>query len=376
MLGCPCDQEVDYGRGGGLSGTFLTSPTNVYSGTTTNPSDGSAFQWLVVDGTTQRTNSFGINIADQPQLLVNIDPFVDQDDIYVAYDDFSGSPNMRVASSPGTSPATSPDFSNIDNLSGFSTGFVNPGHRLAVDALSGAVYSLFQRVVRINADGSKNVNYTLNRSTDGGLTWSLNGSATGITVANGDSTQPTPKFGTVNALLGGVDHVAVDQATGDVYMVYGDRDSVTGNNRLSIVRLTDDGAGRLAIGPSYFVTDQVQAALPSVAVAGDIPHTVAVLYDTFDGFEPSSGFPIFSAHLAISQDQGVSFTDQVLETFLSPATDNGNSRQRVLGDYQQLKAVGSTFFGVFTGNGVPFGRPFSNTDAIFFRTDAPSMHDE
>ena len=48
--------------------------------------------------------------------------------------------------------------------------------------------------------------------------------------------------------------------------------------------------------------------------------------------------------------------------------ENGNARQRVLGDYQQLKSVGNVFYGVFTGNGVPFGRPFANTDAIFFKT--------
>ena len=372
VLGCPCDQAVDYGHGSGLSATFLTSETNVYSGTTTDPTDSNAFGWLVINGATQRTNSFAINVADQPQLLVNLDPFASQDDIYVAYDDFSGLPDMRVAASPGTSPNNPPDFSTSDNLTGFSTSFVNPGHRLAVDPSSGAIYSLFQTVVQLNADGSKNINYVLNRSTDGGLTWSLNGSDSGITVANGDSTQPTPKFGTVNALLGGVDHVAVDPSTSDVYVVYGNRDSVTGNNRLSMVRLTDDGAGGLVIGPPYFVTDQVQAALPSVAVANDIPHTVGVLYDTFDGLDSSSGLPIFSAHLSISQDQGVTFSEQVLETFLSPAADNGNARQRVFGDYQQLKAVGTTFFGVFTGNGAPFGRPFSNTDAIFFRTDAPS----
>ena len=112
--GCPCDQEVDYGRGGAVSGTFLTN--NVYSGTSTDPSSGAAFMWNVIGGVTQRTNSFGINIADQPQLLLGVDPFVDQDDIYVAYDDFSGSPNMRMAGSPGTSPNNPPDFSGIDNL--------------------------------------------------------------------------------------------------------------------------------------------------------------------------------------------------------------------------------------------------------------------
>ena len=50
--------------------------------------------------------------------------------------------------------------------------------------------------------------------------------------------------------------------------------------------------------------------------------------------------------------------------------DNGDSRQRVLGDYVQMKAVGSRFYGAFTGNGVPFGRPFANHDPIFFRTCA------
>jgi hypothetical protein len=85
-----------------------------------------------------------------------------------------------------------------------------------------------------------------------------------------------------------------------------------------------------------------------------------------------SGFPVFTAHLALSTNQGATFTDRVLSTFLSVATDNGNSRQRVLGDYQMVRAVGNTFFGVFTGNGVPFGRPFANHDPIFFRfTAAP-----
>ncbi len=48
---------------------------------------------------------------------------------------------MRVAVAAGASPL---NFTT-DNISGFSTGFVNPGHRLAVDPRSGAVYSLFQR---------------------------------------------------------------------------------------------------------------------------------------------------------------------------------------------------------------------------------------
>jgi hypothetical protein len=61
----------------------------------------------------------------------------------------------------------------------------------------------------------------LNRSTDGGQTWTRNGSAAGIVVANADSTQPQPKFCTVNALLGGVEHAAVDPKSGAV--VWGSR---------------------------------------------------------------------------------------------------------------------------------------------------------
>ena len=365
--GCPCDQAVDYGRNNQMSGTFLIS--DIFSGTTTDPASAAAWNWLVIAGITQRTNhlvpsSFGD--ADQPWLLVNRDPTTPtQDDVYAAYDDFSGGPDMRVAVSFGVDP---PNFT-VDNQSGTSTGGINPGHRLAVDRQTGFVYSLFQRCVSNCGGDPKNINYMLNRSTDGGATWILNGLAGGIIVANADSTQPQPKFGTVNALLGGADHAAVDPNNGDVYYVYGSRDAGTGNDRLAIRRIFDNGGGGVTVGPENFVTGQVEAAIPSVAVAvasNGLSHgIVGVFYYTFDGF--SSGFPIFSAHLAQSSDQGVTFSDQVLETFLSSAADNGNPRQRVLGDYMQMKAVGACFSGAFTGNGVPFGRPFSNHDPIFFR---------
>jgi hypothetical protein len=360
--GCPCDQTVDYGRNNQMSGTFLID--DVFSGTTTNPASAAAWNWLVIAGVTQMTNhlvptSFGN--ADQPQLLVNRDPVsATQDNVYVAYDDFGTIPRgMRIAVSFGVNP---PNFT-VDNQSGNSVNnnVINPGHRLAVDPRNGFIYSLFQSCV--NCGGTpKNINYMLNRSTDSGATWILNGMPGGIIVANADSTQPTPKFGTVNALLGGADHAAVDPSTGDLYYVYGNRDAGTGNNRLAIRRIFDNGSGGVTVGPENFVTGQVQAAIPSVAVTGN--GIVGVFYYTFDGF--SSGFPIFSAHLAQSSDQGVTFSDQVLETFLSSAMDNGDPRQRVLGDYMQMKAVGNCFFGSFTGNGVPFGRPFSNHDPIFF----------
>jgi hypothetical protein len=363
--GCPCDQTIDWGRYNLLSGAFLTVPTNVYSGTSFDLTNPAAFNWFVLGGVTQRTNQVAVNIADQPWLLVNNDPQnSEQDNVYVAYDDFSTGPDMRVAVSYGANP---PVFAT-DVRSGISTGFVNPGHRLAENANTGAMYSLWQRRIAPGAGGSNRIDYMLNQSVDGGQSWRLGGS-TGIIVATADSTQPWPKFGAVNALLGGVLHAATHRTTGALYYVYGNRDAATGMDRLALRRVTIDDAGTVTIGSESFVTGQVEAALPSVAVTPN--GTVGVFYYTFDG-NSATGFPIFTAHIAISEDDGTTFIDTPLLTFQSSARPSGNlfDRQRVLGDYMQLKVAGGTFYGGFTGNGVAFGRPFANHDPIFFKVQA------
>ena len=121
----------------------------------------------------------------------------------------------------------------------------------------------------------------------------------------------------------------------------------------------------MIIGPEHFVTGQVEAAIPQVAVTKN--GTIGVFYYTFDGFS-SDNFPIFTAYLALSKNRGATFSNNKLVTFLSSAQDNGDPRQRVLGDYMQMKTLGECFYGSFTANGVPFGRPFANHDPIFFKT--------
>ncbi len=116
------------------------------------------------------------------------------------------------------------------------------------------------------------------------------------------------------------------------------------------------------------MTGQVQAALPSIAIAANSKRTIGVLYTQYDGIDSTTKLPKFSAWLATSDNHGTSFSYNKLESFLSPVGDNGSQRQRVLCDYQQLKAWAGTFYGVFAGNGVPFGRPFANIDPIFFKT--------
>lgn len=362
---CPCDQDSDYGISGRLSATFLhrdTSGIDAYTSTTWDPTTQSAWTWYVSGGITQTTDQQGIGNTDQPWLLVNKDPTdTTRSNVYVAYDNFDGAPDMRVAVAPGNPP----NFTR-DALVGYSGGCgINPGLRLAKDLNSLAMYAMWQKCA---ASGTpKTVDFYLNRSTDGGKTWSLNGSSTGVFLVEAKSTQPTPKFGTVNALLGGVDHVAVDPNNGDVYVVYGQWDSTSGFDRLKIAQLTANGSGGLKWVASHFVVGQAETALPSVAIAQNSTGTIGVLYTNYDGIDPITGLPQFSAFLAISNDHGNSFTYNRLEKFLSTTNDNGNSRQRVLGDYQQLKVVGNTFYGVFAGNGVPFGRPFANIDPIFFK---------
>ena len=135
----------------------------------------------------------------------------------------------------------------------------------------------------------------------------------------------------------------------------------------------------MTVGPSYFVSGtQHQSALPAVAVADDDAGTVAVLYDTADGLDPQTGSrPFFSVHLALSHDRGKTFKDTVMQTFLFPenAPPGGSGGPRPLGDYQQLKALGRTFYGVFAGDGKPFGRPFQKIDPIFFKTSVKESED-
>jgi len=353
--GCPCDQTIDYGRHGTLYGTFLTH-ASVVTGSTSDPTKAASWSWN--GNPAQLTTGTRTNV-DQPWLVVNRDPTkAGQDDAYVGYDDFSGGPDMRVAVSYGAHPVNI----TADNKAGTAKPLVtNPGLRLAADPRNGTMYALYEQSSGSNQP--KSVTYKLNRSTDGGVTWTLNGDANGITVATVNSDQsPGFKFGGVNALLGGVDHLAVDPRNGDVYVVYGQ--DVAGGNQLKIRRLTPNGSGGLAVGPASDVSTSTDAALPSVAVTSG--GTVGVLYDTFDG-KTTAGFPIFSAHLARSGDQGATFSDIVLQRFQSPVTEDPNApRQRILGDFQQLKAVGQTFYGTFPGNtsGVPATKP--PIDAMFF----------
>lgn len=166
--------------------------------------------------------------------------------------------------------------------------------------------------------------------------------------------------------------MAVDSKTGDVYVVYGEFDAVAGRDRISIVRLARRDNGWMETGLSHFVSGpEHQSALPAVAIAEDESGSVGVLYDTADGLNDEASLPYFSVYFAVSEDHGVHFRTVRLQKFLFPEdAPRGNSGPRLIGDYQQLKTLRRTFYGVYSGNGRRFGRPFDKIDPIFFKTEA------
>jgi hypothetical protein len=387
--GCPCDQTFDYGKSSAiLFGTTLgvgNSDEPTWSGDTTDPTSTSAWQWLTSAGVAATTSH--TTFSDQPWLMVDRDPDVAaQDDVYVAYTDYGAVPaDDHVSVSLGASPPSFPSGQDVIVGTSSGTGFLASGAiRIATDQNSGTVYAAWEDNVSLDTgDCAKSVTFRLSRSTDHGQTWALNGGAN-MVVSTQESDEGWPddpnqpptvchnnveKFGTANALLGGSEAVAVDPGNGDLFYVYHARDGVTGNNRLAVARLTADGSGGLTVAQSTFLTGLVQAALPTVAVAEN--GAVGVLYDVYNGIV--SGFPQYATHFATSIDHGVTWSDQTLVTFLSPATDNGNRRQRVLGDYQQVKAVGNTFYAAFPANGAAFGRSTSNIDPVFYKVAAPGV---
>ncbi|MER5637938.1 Ig-like domain repeat protein [Kitasatospora sp. NPDC002227] len=379
--GCPCDQTIDYGRDGRLYGTFLTdlqttdsmgnvtsTKTRIVTGSTTDPTNASSWSWngnpAQVISSQVSTTANPSNV-DQPWLIVNRDTADStKDNVYVGFQDFSNATTRVGVSTQNASPV---NITKNNKAGTMTLAGTNGGMRVAGDPRNGTVYSLYQQSSGTADPWS--VTYRLNRSTDAGSTWTLGGNSDGVVVdtvnsdqgfVNNTQNSPTYEWGGNNALFGGVDHLAVDPSNGDVYVVYGQ--DASGNNQIKIRRITFDGSGNPTVGAVSDVSTSTNAAMPSVAVLSD--GTVGVLYTTSDGTN-TSGFPTFSAHLARSTDHGATFSDTTLQSFATPKSD-GTSKERELGDFQQLKAVGTTFYGVFPGNTTPNATSTPAVDAMFF----------
>jgi hypothetical protein len=115
-----------------------------------------------------------------------------------------------------------------------------------------------------------------------------------------------------------------------------------------------------------------------VAVTDD--GTVFVEYDSYvgPGGNPLAAGGTFQLHLAISQDQGKTFLDQVLYSWTAPGApgDPNYGGNRELGDYQYLLAMGNTVYGTFAARGNVNGGGINDTTMIapfFFSAQAPAQ---
>ncbi|HVA59222.1 MAG TPA: hypothetical protein VNG13_01640 [Mycobacteriales bacterium] len=416
------DRVLAYDRTGHLIGAFLTFDKAIYAASATDPTQPGSWTYPTnVDGSVQAVarhdeflppsvgpvaNPVGQPIGepfgtvDQPQIAVAPDPLnPSRDNVYIAYEDdgkfyqdLDPRLSLFVATSYGSAPLNftahhqlwstpacctdlpRPDPQTTAPLSNVSY----PAIRLAADRQPGPLYALwgvskaiglFPRPYGAQFDTqmgtSALVQYHVDVSLDGGRSWLASTHPGGYVVDTAFSSQTSDKFATINGLYGGTHAAGVDPRTGDLYYVYGAIDPTTEMNRLAMRRVRVGGPLGLTVGPQHFVTGQVQAALPGVAVTDD--GTVGVLYDAFDGFDPA-GYPLISVHLARTGDGGQSFSDTVLTRFRSVEKENPNDAgQRPLGDYQQLTAQRDSFYGIFTVNGQAFGRAAPNWDVAFVR---------
>jgi hypothetical protein len=377
----PNDQTFAYDANGVLHGAFLTVPSdNIFQGTTVDPNlDGvndrsaSVWQW---DPNRVNLPNASRNSADMPWIALQ------GNHVYVGYNFHAGNSHGTAGTAVQGHVSASSDngatFTSDNAISnGFRAAFVNPGVRLATDAV-GNIYAMFETaepsLPGIRDGQPQMVHYRLNESTDGGASWKYtqNDPIGGLVIDDGMSLQLGSSFGGVNATYE-IDALAADPTGAHVYAVYGKEDA-SGTDRLYLAEFHPDGQGGLVVraNPVALSVPGQRSSLPSIAVAAN--GTLAVQYDTFT---PDNGE--FHVHLATSTDHGLTFADQALDDFTAtgiPFPYSGTTR--LLGDYQYLIALGNTFYGTFAARGnVNDPSTGINTtdklDPVFFSAAAPPV---
>jgi CARDB len=240
---------------------------------------------------------------------------------------------------------------------------------LAPDGKAYVVYKTREGSVPFSLPGSvvsdfENAHFNVVRSDDCGVTWSALG-ATGVSVHGPTAVQTlftnnfgNPTKGKVARARSSDAWIAVNPSNGDVFVAYVSRDT-TGFSQIHVARSTDRGAS----WTSTRVKDGTRhAGYPNIAVTED--GVVGVIYIDFDDSGPAT---LFSHRFARSLDEGATWTDEVLQT-MDPGPLANAASGFLWGDYEGLTAVGSTFYGVFTGRSI--GRAVAQLDPIFFKVDS------
>ena len=144
----------------------------------------------------------------------------------------------------------------------------------------------------------------------------------------------------------------------------GVRISLTANDQLFLVPITQS-AGNLTVGPPRLLSSSALSNyLPAVAVLAN--GEVGILFLTMNPttFSFQWRFVQWTNGSVLAKTTG-------FPSFSSPVTNNGNSRQRIFGDYIQLRAVGCNFYGTSPAAGAG---PASASSIDPYFMSAPSFN--
>lgn len=278
--------------------------------------------------------------------------------VYSPWLNFGMSPERSTVSFSPTGGVDMNDVGVGDNGT-----FPNRTTRIALGP-DGTAYVVYKTREGSVGGGFENAHFRVGRSDDCGLTWTGLG-AGGVSVHGPDPVQTiftnsfgNPSKGKVARARSSDAWIAANPVDGSVYAAYVSRDD-SGFGQIYVASSADQGV----TWNSQIVTDGTHhSAYPEIAVADN--STVGVLYIDYDD---SGDRTIFRHHLALSYDNGVTWTDEILQE-MDPGPLVGASNGFLWGDYEGLTAVGGNFYGVFTGKSI--GRTTPQFDPIFFTETA------
>jgi hypothetical protein len=250
-----------------------------------------------------------------------------------------------------------------DVAAGDTTRGENRTTRIAI-ASDGKAYIVYKtREGTVTRDPNfEKAHFIVQRSDDCGATWKglHNGSGSSVTGDTQVETYFTLTFGSgsaTNRARSSDAWIALDPVTGDVYVSYVNKDS-SGFAQIYVARSSDNGVN----WTRKRVTDGTRnSAFPEIAVTER--GTVGVLYIDYETRGPVA---LYSHHFSRSSDLGATWKDEVLQG-MEPSKFPNISTNFLWGDYEALTAVGTSFYGVFTGESI--GRATPQLDPIFFRRD-------
>lgn len=343
----PNDQKVDFDAQGKVYIAELAVGTNLFNYVYRQPAG--------ADNPLAPGAAYGY---DQPHL--SVDGFAaspQKDRLYSPWLDFSGA-RQRSSVSRSTDQGVTMNSSGAGDNSTFS----NRTTRVAI-APNGKVYIVYKTREGFTGvpAGFENAHFTVNRSDDGGVTWTGLG-ASGVSVHGAPQVQTyfttsfgNPAKGKTARARSSDTWIATDPVNGDVYVAYVSRDA-SGFAQIYVARSTDEGAN----WSSTRVTNGTHnSAYPEIAVTKR--GVVGVLYVDYDD---SGTATIFRHRFARSFNRGLTWSERNLQSMDPEPLANAYDGW-LWGDYEGLTAAKNTFYGVFTGESS--GRTTPQLDPIFFR---------